>query len=75
MYSRGETAAVNRCQLGGKTSLPINAPFCGGLVVIQGGGLGCNWAEARVMALAWNDRDQVLYIGGEEPATQLPSCK
>ena len=31
----------------------------------QGGGLGCNWAEARVMTLAWNDRDEVLYIGGE----------
>lgn len=31
----------------------------------QGGGLGCNWAETRVMSLAWNDRDQVLYIGGD----------
>ncbi|CAM9750655.1 unnamed protein product, partial [Ectocarpus sp. 13 AM-2016] len=30
-----------------------------------GGGLGCNWAEARVMSLAWNDDDQVLYIGGK----------
>lgn len=31
----------------------------------QGGGLGCNWAETRVMSLAWNDEDGVLYIGGE----------
>ncbi|CAN0034651.1 unnamed protein product, partial [Discosporangium mesarthrocarpum] len=31
----------------------------------MGGGLGCNWGEARVMSLAWNDRDGVLYIGGE----------
>ncbi|CAM9779099.1 unnamed protein product, partial [Laminaria digitata] len=30
-----------------------------------GGGLGCNWAETRVMSLAWNDEDQVLYIGGK----------
>ena len=34
-------------------------------IASQGGGLGCNWAETRVMSLAWNDEDQVLYIGGE----------
>lgn len=31
----------------------------------KGGGLGCNWSETRVMSLAWNDKDQVLYIGGK----------
>ncbi|CAM9802571.1 unnamed protein product, partial [Scytosiphon promiscuus] len=30
-----------------------------------GGGLGCNWAETRVMSLAWNDQDGILYIGGK----------
>lgn len=35
------------------------------LLAAQGGGLGCNWAETRVMSLAWNDEDGVLYIGGE----------
>lgn len=38
------------------------------LLAAQGGGLGCNWAETRVMSLAWNDEDGVLYIGGEAEA-------
>eukprot|EP00953_Heterococcus_sp_UTEX-ZZ885_P041334 21094-Heterococcus_DN1.PRE.2 len=30
-----------------------------------GGGLGCNWCTVSVLSLAWNDKDQILYIGGK----------
>jgi hypothetical protein len=30
-----------------------------------GGGLGCNWCTVSVLALAWNDQDKILYIGGK----------